>query len=128
MSSDLLQPGSIAFAIDQRELDASTTFFAIEGELVLESAPSLKWALADALNAGYTQVVLDFSRVTFIDSTALGVLICARRSLDTPGRLAIACASPKVLRIFEITGLDAIFDTFPTVEAAIERVQAVEAS
>jgi anti-sigma B factor antagonist len=127
MSSNVLQPGSIAFAIHQRELDGSTIVLAIDGELVLSSAPSLKWQLSDALDAGYTQIVLDFSRVTFIDSTALGVLICARRSIDAPGRLAIACASREVLRIFDLTGLHALFDTFTTVAAAVDYVQASEA-
>jgi anti-sigma B factor antagonist len=111
--------GAVAFAVIRRELDEHTGVLSVEGELDLASAPSLKWALADLLGAGYNHVVVDFSLVTFIDSTALGVLVGAKRRLKAGERLAIACAHPDVLNIFELTGLDAMFDIFSTFEDAL---------
>jgi anti-sigma B factor antagonist len=109
----------IKFAISQRELDGSTCALSVEGELDLASAPKLKWALADLLEAGCTQLVIDLSLVTFIDSTALGVLVGAQRSLGPGVRMGIACTHPDVLNIFELTGLDATFDIFPTFDDAL---------
>jgi anti-sigma B factor antagonist len=123
MRADSSEPSSIAFAISQRELDGRTSVLAVEGELALFSAPKLKWALTDVLGAGYSQVVLDFSRVTFIDSTALGVLVGVQRSPNPPARLAIVCAHTDVLRIFELTGLDGTFDIFSTFADALVFVQ-----
>jgi anti-anti-sigma regulatory factor len=48
------------------------------------------------------------------------VLVGAQRGLDVGARMALACAEPNVLRIFELTGLDGMFDIFPNVDAAID--------
>jgi anti-sigma B factor antagonist len=117
---------SIAFAISRRDFDGRTCALTVEGELDLASAPKLKWALTDVLGAGYDQVVLDFSGVTFIDSTALGVLVGVQRRLDAPVRLAIAGAHSDVLRIFELSGLDGIFDVFSTFDDARAYAQGSE--
>ena len=109
----------LAFAVSERALDEHASVLNVEGELDLAAAPSLKWALTDVLRAGATQLVVDLSRVTFIDSTALGVLVGAHRSLTAGARMAIACRHPDVLNIFELTGLDATFDIFPTFEDAL---------
>ncbi len=119
---------SIAFAVNLRELDAATTVVAVEGELDLASAPSLKWSLTDLLDSGARRVVLDLSGVTFIDSTALGVLVGVHRTLADEGRLAIAGAHTEVQNIFELTGLDASFEMFPALDDAIAWVREGEAA
>ena len=111
--------GKVKFAVSQRQLDPRTNVVAVEGELDLASAPKLKWALADVLGAGCRQLVLDLSGVTFIDSTALGVLVGVHRSLDAGVRMGIACSHPDVLNIFELTGLDATFDMFSSLDDAL---------
>jgi len=111
--------GKVTFSISQRVLDAQTSVLSVEGELDLASAPKLKWALADVLDAGARQLVVDLSRVTFIDSTALGVLVGVHRSLGSGMRMGIACSHPDVLNIFELTGLDATFDMFSTFDDAL---------
>jgi anti-anti-sigma factor len=53
------------------------------------------------------EVVLDFSEVTFIDSTGLTVLIDAHRMLGDQSRtLLVANARPHIVRVFKVTGLD----------------------
>jgi anti-sigma B factor antagonist len=113
----------VPFAVVRHELDERTGALTIEGELDLASAPSLKWALTDILDAGHDQVVVDLSHVTFIDSTALGVLVGIRQSLSPGARLAIACMQPDVLNIFELTGLDGTFDLFSTFDDALAFVR-----
>lgn len=115
--------GSIAFVISQREIAQDTTVLSIEGDLDLASAPSLKWALADLQSGGRRHVVVDLSKVSFIDSTALGVLVGAQRAMDQGVRLAVACDEENVLRIFELTGLDGMFEIVPTLEDALGYVQ-----
>jgi anti-sigma B factor antagonist len=117
------EPKSVAFAVIRRELDEHTGVLSVEGELDLASAPSLKWALTDILAAGHDQVVLDLSLVSFIDSTALGVLVGVKKNLSPGAKLAITCAHPDVLNIFELTGLDATFDIFPAFDDALAFVR-----
>jgi anti-anti-sigma factor len=119
---------STTFAVTRRELDEHTGVLDVEGELDLASAPTLKWELTDMLAAGHDRVVVDFSLVTFIDSTALGVLVGVKKSLTPGARLAITCTHPDVLNIFELTGLDATFDIFSTFDDALAFVRGSAAS
>jgi anti-sigma B factor antagonist len=126
MRANLSHPGSTA--INTRELDNCTSLVAVEGELDLCSAPQLKWTLVDLLDAGRSRIVVDLSLVTFMDSTALGVLVGVNRSLDTGSRLAIACLPPSVLKIFEVSGLDGAFDIFATLDEALVHARGSAAS
>lgn len=107
------------FRIAQRELDARTAILSVQGELDLATAPQLKWALVDLCESNHDRVIVDFTELEFIDSTAVGVLVAARRQSNPPLSLVIACDQPQVLQIFEVTGLDAGFDILPTVEEAV---------
>jgi anti-sigma B factor antagonist len=109
----------LTFGISRRELEGLTSVISLEGELDLSTAPRLKWMLIDALEAGHRKLVVDLSLVTFIDSTALGVLVGVKRRLDVDARLAIVCARPEVLKIFEFAGLDGAFAIFPTADEAL---------
>jgi anti-sigma B factor antagonist len=118
-TSDPGKPRSNAFGLVQRELDERTIIVAVEGELDLSTAPRLKWMLVDGLETGHGKLILDLSRTTFMDSTALGVLVGIRRRLAGEQRLTVVCARPDVLKIFEYSGMDGAFEIFPTVEDAV---------
>jgi anti-sigma B factor antagonist len=115
------------FGIDRREVDARTSIVSIEGDLDLSTAPQLKWMLIDSLQAGQVQLVVDLSQTTFMDSTALGVLIGVNRGLDAGSRLAIVCPESKVLKIFELSGMDGAFAVFDTLPAALAHAQGSDA-
>lgn len=122
--SEPLVPGAraaraTAFEIAQRELDERTCVIAIEGELDLSTAPRLKWTLLDALGAGYSLLVVDLSHTTFMDSTALGVLVAVKRGLDAGERLAIVCPQSDVRQIFEFAGMDGAFTISPALDGAL---------
>lgn len=107
------------FEITQHPLDEHTCVIAIEGELDLSTAPRLKWTLLDALGAGHSLLVIDLSRTSFMDSTALGVLVGVKRGLDAGERLAIVCPESDVLQIFEFSGMDGAFTIFPSLDEAL---------
>ena len=122
-TSNRLEPSSTPFAIFQRELDKRTSVISIEGELDLSTAPRMKWMLIDSLEAGHSRLVVDLSLAVFMDSTALGVLVGVKRSLDPGARLAIVCTRATVLKIFEFSGLDGVFAIFPTLDEALAHTQ-----
>jgi anti-sigma B factor antagonist len=107
------------FAIDRRELDKRTSAISVQGELDLSTAPQLKWMLVDALEEGHSRLIVDLSLTTFMDSTALGVLVGVNRSLDAGGVLVIVCAGASLLRIFELSGMDGAFTICATLEDAL---------
>ncbi|MGA2454791.1 MAG: STAS domain-containing protein [Solirubrobacteraceae bacterium] len=117
-------PTQPSFGISRRELDTRTSVIAVEGDLDLATAPQLKWMLVDALEEGHSQLILDLTLASFMDSTALGVLVGVNRSLDDGVKLAIVCAHAGVLRIFELSGVDGAFAISPTLESALAGVHA----
>lgn len=91
----------------------------MQGELDLSTAPKLKWALTDAREDGHDLLIVDLSRTTFMDSTALGVLVGVNRSLGVDGRLTIVCAESSLLRVFELSGMDGVFTLVATLDEAL---------
>ena len=108
------------FSLSQESLDAERHVVAVRGEIDLFTAPELKSALSEAIESGHMRIVVDLTDTTFLDSTALGVLIGALKRLRTrDGVMTIVNRDPNIAKTFEITGLDQIFTIADTREAAI---------
>jgi anti-sigma B factor antagonist len=117
------------FNLTQEQIDHERHVIAVAGEIDLFTAPELKAALGDALEAGRTRIVVDLSDTTFLDSTALGVLIGAvKRLRSRDGRLTIVNVDQNIAKTFEITGLDQIFTIRPTRDEAVAALDADEAA
>jgi anti-sigma B factor antagonist len=91
----------------------------LAGELDLYNAHIVRAALLEAAGAGPERLVVDLAEVTFLDSTALGVLIEARAKL--PNRRAFLLASPAMepRRALEVSGLDRHFAVHDSVDDAL---------
>lgn len=112
------------FDLTEEDLDERTHVIAVRGEIHVTTAPEFSRRLNEAIARGKTSVVLDLSAVEFIDSTGLSVLLNGlRRVTRAQGRLALVCANPTVLRLFEITKLDTTFDIRSSREDAIAAVR-----
>ncbi len=91
----------------------------VVGELDVATAPELRGRLEEVIDGGAPVVIADLLGVSFLDSTALGVLIGALKRSQAAGReFRIVVAEPRILKIFEITGLTGLFSLFPTVSRA----------
>ena len=89
---------------------------AVRGELDLYTAPDLRSLLLGAIQDGRTAVVLDLRETTFLDSTALGVIIAAMKALRIrSGRLVLVNDRTSITKTLAITGLDHLL----AVEAAL---------
>jgi anti-sigma B factor antagonist len=110
---------SPAFAVAHREVGDRTCVVSVEGDLDLASAPQLKWTLIELLEKGYAQYVIDLSGLTYMDSMGLGVLVGFRKRVEGSARLALACLPPTQRKLLELTGLDACFDSFATLDEAL---------
>jgi anti-sigma B factor antagonist len=73
-------------------------------ELDLATTPTFEAEIADAISASDADLLIDFSSLTFIDSTGVRALVSARAVLNAQGRtLFVTNADTKARRIFEIT-------------------------
>lgn len=103
-------PPGLEFAISSRRLTNGTWVVAASGEVDLYTAPELERALAGPLAEGATQLVVDLSEATFVDSTALHVFLGAARQLDREaGELIVVVPDPNIRKVFEITGVGRFF-------------------
>ena len=117
------------FALSQDQLDDQRAVVAVRGEIDLFTAPELKATLTDAIEEGKLRIVVDLSETTFLDSTALGVLIGAiKRLRGRDGRMTIVNVDQNIAKTFEITGLDQIFTIRPTRDEAVAALDAEEPS
>ena len=108
------------FSLTTDSFDDQRHVVAVSGEIDLFTAPELKSALGEALESGHTRIVVDLTNTSFLDSTALGVLIGAvKRLRSRDGALVIVNVDANIAKTFEITGLDKIFTIVPTVEDAL---------
>jgi anti-sigma B factor antagonist len=79
--------------------------FRASGEIDLSNAEMFSMALAEALSHGQ-ETIVDFSAVTFLDSTGLGALVKVYRLAEAEKKkLYVIGAQRRVARIMELTGL-----------------------
>ncbi|MGW2960933.1 STAS domain-containing protein [Streptomyces sp. NPDC001220] len=100
---------------------ATTTGAVIElaGVLDHHTAPEVRAALPGLDLRPGQQLVLDLSGITFCDSSGITVLIAARNhALAADAAIALAAVPDRVSRIFRIVGLEQVFPTHPTAQAA----------
>jgi anti-sigma B factor antagonist len=82
----------------------------VSGEIDISSAPRLREAIVGVLAEGRTQIAVDLREVDFLDSTGLGVLVGGlKRARSAGGELRVISTSPRIAKVFAITGLDGIF-------------------
>ncbi len=114
------------FDIKTEQLTDDAYVISLAGEVDLYTAPEFKQQLLEVIGRGGTQVTVDFTSTTFIDSTTLGVLVGGvKRLRPTDGRLSLVCSDPSIVKIFEITGLDRVFQIYGTRDEAIASLKAV---
>ena len=92
---------------------------AVSGEVDVATVPRLREQLHALVASGTPRIVVDLDAVDFLDSTGLGVLVGAlKRVRSNGGELALVCTSPRIRKVFEVTGLTKVFALYDTVDAA----------
>ena len=92
---------------------------AVHGEVDLHTAPKVQYAIERG-SEGVETVVVDMAGVTFMDSTALSMLMRAKETLEQDGTsLRLTAPSGAVQRLFEVTGFGDYFEIYPSREEAV---------
>lgn len=86
-------------------------------------AIEFKDAMRSQTDNGPDVVVLDLSRVEFIDSSGLGAIVAAVKHMGKERKLALAGLTPTVARVFQLTRMDSVFSVFPTLEGALAELK-----
>lgn len=102
-----------------QQLEDGVTVLTVGGEVDMTSAPDLRAVVSEHTTGG-SKLVLDLSRVTFLGSAGLAVLVEASQQTKSRGMaLRIVAVERAVTRPLEATGLGDVFSVHPSVESAI---------
>ena len=92
----------------------------LDGEIDLHVSPEVAASLRTMIENKPKHVVIDLTKVTYLDSSGLAVLIEGMQNVqEYGGKFAVAGLQESVKHIFDIARLDQVFRIFPTVDEAL---------
>lgn len=92
----------------------------IEGEINIDNSPELRKLFDSLIRQNIKKVVINFSQVSYIDSSGLATLIeMLQRLRKINGEIKLCNIYGRVRNIFEITKIDRLFEIYNTEEEAI---------
>jgi anti-sigma B factor antagonist len=100
------------FGVEHR-MEQGDVIVAVRGDIDVASAPQL-WRELEPQLETTRHVVVDLSKVSFIDSTGVGTIIRAVNALRERGqRLTLRAPTPMTKTVFETVGLTRLVDVEP---------------
>lgn len=90
-----------------KKTDGNALTIELEGRLDTTTAPALETEVKDSID-GVAKLVFDFSKLEYISSAGLRVLLFAQRTMNKQGEMIVTGCSEDILEIFEVTGFSDI--------------------
>ena len=92
----------------------------LDGEIDLHVSPEVAKSLKSMISNKPKQVVIDLTKVTYLDSSGLAVLIEGMQNVqEYGGKFLLAGVQEEVKHVFDIARLDQVFDIYPDVDTAL---------
>ena len=106
--------------INERKVD-EVTILELSGEIDINTSPEVRKAFEQLIKEQRKKVLLNFTEVTYIDSSGLATLVeMLQRLKRFGGTLRLCGLSEKVRGLFEITKLDRLFSIFSSEEESLK--------
>lgn len=91
----------------------------VAGEVDLATAPQLSTRLQELISPDHPVLILRLNQVSFLDSVGISVLVDAHnRARRTGTELRLAAPHPIVAKVLQLTAVDTVIPTYPTLTAA----------
>jgi anti-sigma B factor antagonist len=84
------------------------------------NAKAFKEDVADLINGGATQLIIDFRDVAFLDSSGLGALVGVLKKIGHRGDLVVSGLNSDVQQMFRICRMDRVFKVYSDVDTAVQ--------
>jgi anti-anti-sigma factor len=96
----------------------------IDGRLDADSAPQAEQAVKDLIRAGSHRLVFDFSRMDYISSAGLRVILMTVKELRAKeGKVVLCGLTPYVKEVFDVSNFASIVPIADSVEAGLQLVR-----
>ena len=104
--------------------EAGVPVLGVTGEIDVFTAPEFKIAINEAIESGLTDLVVDLTQVSYMDSSGFGTLLGAtKRVRPNGGSINLVGCNDAIERMMKITRLDSVFNLFRTLDEAATRVR-----
>jgi anti-sigma B factor antagonist len=95
----------------------------VGGDVDLATVPALEAAIHEALALKPAGLVIDLSNVAFLASAGLQALVATHNNISESAQFAVVANSASTSRPIQLTGLDQIFELYPTLDEALTAVK-----
>ncbi len=109
--------------IDVAERNGAAVLRPASARVDLQVAGEFRTALLELIDGGHHRLVVDMGDVHFVDSSGLGALVSALKTLKLlkrEGDIRLANVQPPVVALLEIIRLHRVFASYPSVELAVQ--------
>jgi anti-sigma B factor antagonist len=113
--------GATAFEVGKSQ-EGEAVVLAVSGEVDMLSAPYLAEAIHTALAAGPPSLIVDLSKVEFLASAGMTVLVSAQAEAEPATRFAVVARGPATSRPIKLMGIDRMFALYSTLDSALSGV------
>jgi anti-sigma B factor antagonist len=99
----------------------------VAGEIDIYTTPQFKEAVSAAIDEGQAAIIINMTKVTYMDSSGFGTLLSATKRLrPMSGGLYLYGCNDAILRMLQITRLNTIFGVHVTEDEALAAAQSSE--
>ena len=104
------------FGVERSALDSGVTVLVLSGSMTMgNELQQLEWTLQELTRKNQNRIVLDMSKISYLDSAAIGVLVGCHGSVKgSGGQLRLAGVNSRISAVFKITGVDSFLNVDPT--------------
>jgi anti-anti-sigma factor len=103
-----------------KEIDERTVVVGLQGAIDISNTPEIHKELKSLISQGKVNIVIDLSKVNYIASSGLGMIIsCFKEAKKNKGSLKLAEVSDVIVDVFNLTGLNQILEIYPSVNDAL---------
>ncbi|MDT5347512.1 MAG: hypothetical protein QOH91_799 [Mycobacterium sp.] len=95
------------------------TVLTVSGEVDMLTAPQLAEAIHNALAGRPEALVVDMSKVEFLASAGMTVLVTAQADVVPPTRFAVVAEGPATSRPIKLMGIDTVLPLYSTLDSAL---------
>ena len=93
--------------IYHKTVENKKAVLALDGRLDTVTAPELESAVKEVL-PGLTELTFDFSKLEYISSAGLRVLLSAQKAMNVQGKMTVVNVNETIMEIFDVTGFTEI--------------------
>jgi anti-anti-sigma factor len=118
-TGDSLDP--TGFQVGKHQVDRAVVL-TVSGEVDMLSAPRLAEAIRTSLATSPAALIVDLSKVDFLASAGMTVLLTAQDEVVPPTRFAVVAHGAATSRPIQLTKLDSVLPLYSTLDSALETV------